>query len=384
MSQLEDIIKDEIRKEGPVTFARFMELALYHPEYGYYGGGRVAIGRAGDYYTSPHVSDVFGRLVAETYLKLKDRVGGGECHFVEMGAGHGYVARDFLGQLAEFHGDELASCRYIIVERSEVLRDRQRETLGDMAGNVEWFGSLDEIETPLDGVFFSNELLDAFPFHRVVQTPDRLNELYVTYGADGFKLSPGPLSTPDIPTYLNRLGIRLKDGVTTEINLDVCRWMDAVVSTMKSGFVVTVDYGYPALEYYSPERDSGTMMCYKGHKASEDPFRDIGEQDITAHVDFTSLSLEGNERGLVNVLYTSQSSFLADAATCLEELVERTGSNVLEDVGKGLINLVHPDIMGSVFKVMVQARMVDSFGLFRDVKNRIEELYPVDSCSSTG
>jgi len=380
MPQLDDIIKSEIRHEGPITFARFMELALYHPEYGYYGSGRVAIGREGDFYTSPHVSDVFGRLIAETYLKLKKAIGDDSCHFVEMGAGYGYSARDFLTHLSEYHPEELGRCHYIIVERSGALRDRQRQTLGALADDVAWYQELDDIRSGLTGVFFSNELVDSFPFHRVMQTTERLNELYVTYGPKGFMETLGRISSPDIPMHLNRLGMRLKDGVTTEVNLEAGRWMEEVSSRLERGFVITVDYGYPAWEYYAPEREKGTIMCFSGHHAAENPFDDVGEQDITAHVDFTSLVLSGREQGLKDMLYASQSSFLGDSAPALAELLKDGGGEALQSMGKGLVTLMHPDIMGSVFKVLVQAKSVDASGLFGEVRNRLDELFPPDSC----
>jgi len=379
MSQLDDIIKNEIRKEGPITFARFMELALYHPEYGYYGSGRVAIGREGDFYTSPHVGEVFGRLVAETYLKLKKAIGSDFCHFVEMGAGYGYAAKDFLTHLSEYHAEELGRCHYIIVERSGALRERQSQTLGPLADYVAWYQSLDDISSRLTGIFFSNELVDSFPFHRVMQTVERLNELYVTYGAKGFMETLGKLSTPEIPKHMNRLGIRLENGVTTEVNLDTDGWLDGVSARLERGFIITVDYGYPAWEYYAPERSKGTLMCFRGHHATEDPFMDVGEQDITAHVYFTSLALVGKGLGLRNTLYASQSSFLGDAAQELAELM-KDGGEALQGIGKGLVTLMHPDIMGSVFKVLVQARSVDTAGLFPGVRNRLDEILPPDSC----
>jgi SAM-dependent MidA family methyltransferase len=372
MSVLTDIIKDEMRKQGPITFARFMELALYHPEYGYYTSGNAVIGKEGDFYTSPHVSNMFGRLISESYLKLKDKIGEDTCHFVEMGAGHGYIAKDFLTHLSEYHKDEYSRCHYVIVERSGAMRDKQRKTLGPLAGNVAWYKSLDEMSGKLTGVFFSNELVDALPFHRIKQSADRLNELYVTFGQRGFMETLGKVSSPEIPMHLNRLGFRLKDDTCTEVNLEADKWLASVAAKMDKGFVITVDYGYPAWEYYSAERNNGTIMTFKDHRASEDPFQDVGERDITAHVDFTSLCMEGKEHGLMPALYTSQSSFLADAAEGL--------TVVMKDVGKGLITLMHPDIMGSVFKVLVLAKYVDTAGMFGDVRNRLDELSPPDSC----
>ncbi|MBI5696603.1 MAG: SAM-dependent methyltransferase [Nitrospirae bacterium] len=374
---LEEIIRAEISAQGAITFERFVELALYHPEHGYYASGRAAIGKAGDFYTSPHASRVFGELVAESYLSFKAGLGGGPCAFVEMGAGTGIMARDFLEHLDRYHPEELPQCEYIIVERSAGMMARQKETLGAMSGRVAWRYSLDALSGPVTGVFFSNELVDSFPFHRVYKENGYLREVYVETRGGRLVEEPGVISTPLLARYFNRLVVSLETGMTTEANLRACEWMRSVAEKLEKGFVVTVDYGYPAYEYYSPERDKGTAICHRDHKASLDFFRDIGQQDITAHVDFTNLALEGREAGLTDALYADQSSFLASALEIFERTLRKAGApqEELERVGMGIKALIHPDWMGGAFKALVQTKGVSLPDVFGSARNRLDELW---------
>jgi SAM-dependent MidA family methyltransferase len=375
MSSLEEIIKEEIRASGPVTFARFMELALYHPEHGYYASGRARIGRSGDFYTSPHAGSLFGRLVAELYLKLTDCLPG-PCSFVEMGAGEGFMAKDFLEGMKALHPEEFERLSYIVVERSEGMRARQEETLQGFRGRVTWYGSLSEMPAPVDGVFFSNELVDAMPFHRVVQCRAEMLEIYITL-RDGLLFEEaGPLSTLELNGYFDRLGIWLPEGITTEVNLSALGWMRELSGRLGHGFVVTVDYGYPAAEYYSAMRGRGTLMCYRSHNANEEPLADIGEQDITAHVDFTSLALEGKEAGLAPVYFADQTAFLTGPAGWLNDALIKSGASQeeLERTGRGLIAIMHPEWMGGAFRALVQSKGVEGCRAFRGARNQLDTL----------
>jgi len=374
---LEEIIKDEIRSAGPITFARFMELALYHPELGYYSSGRARIGKDGDFYTSPHVSPVFGRLVAEYYLKLKAPLRADGCSFVEVGAGEGYLAKDFLEFLHRHHHRDFMDCNYAIVEISPGMRHKQQETLGSLAGRVKWYSCVEELPSPLTGVIFSNEFVDALPFHRVRGADcGSIKELFVTLVEGALAETMDTISTPLLARHFNRLDVRLEDGVTTEVNLNACSFINSLSKRLDRGFVITVDYGYPAPEYYSPERVNGTMMCYRGHTSSETPYLNIGEQDITSHVDFSTLALEGKEAGLVPELFCEQGSFLTDALSGLVSslTVSAASQGELGDAGLGLTPLVHPDWMGAAFKVLVQSKGISDPALFSGVRNRADSL----------
>ena len=245
MLELEEIIKSEIQASGPMTFARFMELALYHPEYGYYSSGRVRIGKEGDFYTSPHVGPVFGRMLAETFLKMREFLSG-DAVFVEAGAGEGWFAKDFLEGLRLLHPGDFVRQKYVIIERSEALRKRQRRTLGGLCGRVEWRESIEELAPGLRGVIFSNELIDAMPFHRVRQERDALREVYVALRDGRLEEATGRLSTPDIPRYFNRIMVILEEGTTTEVNLAGPEWIAKAAEALSEGFIITIDYGYTA------------------------------------------------------------------------------------------------------------------------------------------
>lgn len=373
---LEDIIRDEIQSGGAITFARFMELALYHPEHGYYGGG-AGIGKAGDFYTSPHVSPVFGKLIAEIYLKLKAALSVEHCAFVEMGAGEGYFAKDFLEGLHRYHEREYQRCEYIIVERSPGMAARQQETLGRLRDKVQWYGRVEDLPCPVTGIFFSNELVDSFPVHRVRRDRDSIKEIYVNHGGKGFMETLGPLSSPLIARHFNRIGLNLPEGITTEVNLRAGEWARSVSEGLVRGFVITIDYGYPAHEYYIPDRCTGTLACYHRHTVNENPFTNVGEQDITAHVDFTSLAHAGREAGLNPVLYTDQTSFLAEALGLLHKAMSACGpaEEELAEAGLGIKTLVHPEWMGETFKVLVQSKGAGREGVFGGIKDRTAELF---------
>jgi SAM-dependent MidA family methyltransferase len=374
MAALEELIKDEVRLNGRITFARFVELALYHPEHGYYASGRAKIGRSGDFYTSPQATGAFGALLSEYFIKLKKAIGDDACAFVEMGAGEGLMARDFLTALGRFHPDDFESCRYVIVERSKGMAARQRESLGGLAVRVAWHGSVEELPDGETAVFFSNELVDAFPFHRVVQEGGSLKEIYVTLEGGRLVLAPGEQSTPEIARHLDRLKVRLPEGMTTEVRIDARQWIKAVGRKLGRGFVITIDYGYPAWDYYSARRMDGTFLCYYRHRANAEPLERIGEQDITAHVDFTALAIAGAEAGLTPVLFTDQSSFLLDAVGALEKSLVASGApqQEMEKAALGVKTIIHPDWMGGAFKVLVQRKGAVDEGVFGRTKNRLE------------
>ena len=362
-SNLEGIIREEIRTAGPITFARFMELALYHPEYGYYGSGRANIGKRGDFYTNSHATAIYGRMVAEVALALSCSTGNG-CTFVEMGAGEGYFASDFLDHLGRYHKGH--GIRYIIIENSPGMEAKQRERLGEHAKGINWYKALEEMPEPIDGIFFSNELLDAFPFHMVKQEKDVLKEVYISLHRGQLTKELGYLSTGLIPRYYNRLQLMLEPGMTTEVNLNSLDWVRSVSQKLRKGYVITVDYGYPAREYYSPSRLNGTFLCYHEHKTLEDPLLHIGEQDITSHVDFTSVSMVGKNEGLQTLLFTYQSPFLIAAATLLEAALADADQAEMAAVAAGIRNLIHPELLGGTFMVLVQGKGVAADGTLLD------------------
>jgi SAM-dependent MidA family methyltransferase len=401
MEQLMKIIKEEIRTKGRITFERYMELALYHPLYGYYSSGAASIGKTGDFYTSSQATRMFGTLMAEVYVKLAGKSGP---DFVEMGAGEGLFAADFLRALARSHPLEYGRCRYFIVESATGMAARQKEALSDIGDKVTWNEDLKNLPD-IEGIFFSNELVDAFPFHMVKQGPDGLSEIYVCLqegpgghegqaghgakrqeerhgeqGGQGEKLAfaTGPLSTQKLAIHFDRLTPKLPAGMVTEANLRISDWMGKLGGKLKKGFVITVDYGYSAEEYYSPAKMSGTALCHYKHSVNEDFFERVGEQDVTAHVDFTTIALEGDNSGLAPELFCDQGQFLMETLPWFEDSARRINASQEEliEAGQGIKTLLHPEWLGGAFKVLVQSKECSLDGLFGRIRNGVRQLEP--------
>jgi SAM-dependent MidA family methyltransferase len=337
-----------------------MELALYNPQYGYYmrqtdSVEHERIGWSGDFYTSSDVHPILGRAIAAQARQM-DEVLGCPAPFtiVEMGAGKGLLARDCLAAIHEDQDDFASRVRYVLIERSPVMRTLQRQNLALWLGKpglVTWMDGLDRLAPQsVTGLLFSNELIDAFPVHRIQVRDGRTDELYVDYRDGRFVEGFKPLSTVALAQYLQRLNATWPEGYRTEVNLLAMDWMEQVARRMDRGFVVTIDYGHTAQDLYRPERKDGTFLCYFQQQTNEDPFIRVGEQDMTAHVDFSSLASVGETQGLYVTGFTNQMSFLMGLG--IEEMIEK-----LEPESPDLraaIHLLKPDGMGSTFKVLVQ------------------------------
>jgi SAM-dependent MidA family methyltransferase len=307
MTNLEEILLEKIKRSGAVTFEQFMEMALYEPKYGYYSSDGAEIGRGGDFFTSAHLHPAFGRTTGRQIAEMWEFMGRpADFSVVEMGPGEGYASKDVLGYLGQHACGGYID--YRIVERNPAMRQRQKDRLSEFSDKVSWVTSLEEMGG-FRGCLWSNELLDAFPVH-VVKMEDELREIYVTARDDRLEEEAGPLSTADIARYFEEMDIRLEKGYRTEVNLGIRDWLHEVDCVLREGFVLTVDYGYTAREYYNEDRDRGTLLCYHRHHLSEDPLSNIGQQDITAHVNFSSLRLWGERLGLQTAGFTSQGAFL--------------------------------------------------------------------------
>ena len=358
-------ISSEIIRHGPIPFVRFMEQALYHPQYGYYmrkpdNSDHERIGWSGDFYTSSDVCPILGRALA-TQARQMDELLGDPTPFtiVEMGAGKGLFARDFLAALQEEQGDLASRVRYVLIERSPVMRELQRQNLApwlNRSGLVTWVEGLDGLAPQsVTGLFFSNELVDAFPVHRIQVKTGQAQELCVDYRDGAFVSCLKPLSTAALAHYLEQLNPAWPEGYRTEVNLHALSWMDQVAQRMDRGFVVTIDYGHTAQDLYGADRNEGTFLCYFQQQTNEDPFIRVGEQDMTAHVDFSCLATVGETQGLHVTGFTNQMSFLMGLG--IEELI---GSLEPESPAfYAAIHLLKPDGMGSTFKVLVQHKGID-------------------------
>lgn len=372
MHELTQLIKDQINSNGPITFAEFMQLALYHEEHGYYNSERTRIGKEGDYYTSPCVHRAFGEIVGRFIHKVYKTLNIREFTIVEMGAGKGYLALDVLDSLKrdqpEFYGD----LNYLIVEISPSVIEQEKTILKDHLNKISFLSSTSEIvDEDVAGVFVSNELVDSFPFHRLKYVGNDFQEIYVGVRKDDLTEILGSLSTIELKNYIDRYDLEFTEGQEIEINLDAKRWLLNVSRIFSKGFVVTIDYGFKATELFSPVRTKGTYMCFYKHVANENPYDHIGEQDITAHVDFSNLVLLGKDVELETVKYTTQGQFLIDWGI-LDIIEEYSIKNRADELSyqKDILaikNLFLPDLMGGKFKVLVQAK---------NLKNKIDTFYP--------
>lgn len=314
--ELRAAIIEEIGREGKITFRRFMELALYHPQHGYYTAPYREVDLRRDYLTSPEVHPVFGHLIAKQLLEMWQLMGSPHpFDVVEMGAGSGVLCRNILrwaqGRAPDFFG----ALRYHIVEISPQLMARQRRTIQSVdlyLNKVSWWDP--DASLPRDsitGCFVSNELVDSFPVHRLVVEGEALREIYVTW-RDGrwVEVLDAP-STPRLEEYFRLVGVRPGRGCRAEVNLAALDWMTMVAQALRRGFILTLDYGYTAEQLYAPWRRDGTLLCFYRHNPSRDPYAHLGHQDMTSHVDFTALMRVGESCGLRTVGLTSQGRFLA-------------------------------------------------------------------------
>ena len=297
---LSDIVIDRIQKQGPISFHDFMEMALYYPGEGYYTSNREKLGPAGDYYTSPYLTCLFGEMLAGQLEEMWHALDCQPFTIVEYGAGTGLLCRDILHRLSA-NRELYDHLEYCIIEKSGSMREKERQILPD---KVRWIDSIDELP-PITGCILSNELLDNFSVHQVVME-DELMEVFVEY-ENGFKEILRPAGE-NLKNYLSQLQVTLPRGYRTEINLEATEWIGQVSTALKKGFVLTIDYGYPSSVLYS--KKDGTLVCYHGHRINHSPYDFIGEQDITSHVNFSALVSWGRQNGLECSGYTTQTHFL--------------------------------------------------------------------------
>jgi SAM-dependent MidA family methyltransferase len=358
--ELEKFLRKRIDETGGISFAEYMEHCLYHPRSGYYMESRTRIGKEGDFFTSSSVHSLFGRLISRQLRQMWEILGKRAFAVVEQGAGEGHLCLDILNaakeESPEFYGD----LHYHLVEISSDNRRRQEKLLSGHLQKVGWSSleALNEVE----GCFLSNELIDAFPVHLVENRDGELQEVFVVVREGVLAESLRPLSTPEIAEYFLSLGAKPAPGNRAEVNLEAPRWIGKVAALLRRGFVMTIDYGYPAQELYAPFRRSGTLMCYYRHTANEDPFQHPGCQDITAHVDFTTLERAGEAGGLHTLFFGEQYRFLLGLGF-VEALVEMQEKEPDEHRARALRlvlkNLILPEGgMGETFKVLVQGKGV--------------------------
>lgn len=352
---LKRLLIDRIARDGAVSFRDYMATVLYHPEFGYYTGEREKMGRDGDYLTSPELTPLFGAMIGRQLREMWEVLGRpAGFTVVEAGAGNGTLARDVLGWARRMDAGFAAALRYVIVEVSGALAARQRRRLAaeGLAEAVEWAGSLPAV---VEGCILANELLDALPVHRVVVEHGSLREVYV--GWDGIRFQEELRDpAPAVTEYFARLGLLPGERCSAEVNLAARDWVSDAARALERGFLLLFDYGYEAEELYAPWRRDGTLLCFYRHNPSNDPYARVGRQDITAHVDFTTVRRAGEEAGLTTLGLVTQSEFLANLG--IGEAMARTEESGLEEYfarRRAVTELLDPGGLGRI-KVLVQGR----------------------------
>jgi SAM-dependent MidA family methyltransferase len=391
MTPLQEMIVERIRRDGPLTFADYMRMALYEPGYGYYVSGSYNMGWQGDYFTSADVFDLFayclGRQLLEMWERLRRPV---PFVVLEQGAGRGKLAEgvrawarrdapdlfDALDyRLADLHSGQDA------LDPVEAITASLPPPPDTHKGYPYMWDDPTPAPDPMASVILSNELVDAFPVHVVEAREGRLYEVYVdTFGAGGtneggLREVLGELSSPEVASYLDRFRIpwgSFPDGWRAEINLDAARWMERCAQMLRRGFLFAIDYGEKARTLYTRERRRGTLLCYRNHSTNERPLAYPGEQDITAHVNFSALIEEGRRHGLRLQSFTTQREWLKrmglyeelerrrarDFAPALADRASDQGQIALlqwYSLRQGVSLLTNPAAMGN-FKALVMRR----------------------------
>jgi SAM-dependent MidA family methyltransferase len=364
-----------IRERSPVTVAAFMEAALYHPDFGYYARAVQRSGRAGDFFTSVDVGPLFGELLAKQIAEMASvmadlkvgttktdvvrtfRSAGTQQNFdlVEAGAGNGRLSADILRALKRDALETYQATRLHLVETSPAARAAHQSTLADCVDRLA--SSSPVLPDSFEGVLVANELLDALPVHQVVMGDDGLHEVYVEASGNNLGLREGPLSTPRLAEYFTELGTTLEPGWRAEVSLAGVDWMREVAQKLRRGFIILIDYGHEAAELYSVTHSAGTLTSFAHHHATGPEsaatpwLRNPGQQDLTAHVDFTSVRQAAEADGCKTLGFLDQMYFLlALVADRLETL------SVKERLA--LKTLVIPGGLGSTMKVLVLAKGV--------------------------
>jgi SAM-dependent MidA family methyltransferase len=364
---LADLIRAEIESTPGhrITFARYMELALYTSDLGYYRAPTDRPTDAGDFLTAPETHAIFGWTIARRIEQMWADLGEpNPFGLVEYGAGSGTLAIAILEGLRR-HGSSrlLEAIRYEPIEANQYrLADlRRRFEESGLADRLAPPGSPSDGPLPVTGVLLANEFLDALPVHRVVIRGGELRELFVAWHERFVEIVAAP-STPELARRLADDGLemgRLAEGQVAEISLGLEPWLDDVAARLARGYVVAIDYGYPAAELYGPRRLAGTLLGYRGHRVEEDPFTDPGLIDLTAHVDFTALQFLGERRGLRSVAFATQSEFLVASGLelelrALQESPETTAEDYLR-ARSGIVRMLDPRYMGR-FRVITLER----------------------------
>lgn len=356
--QLIDVIVAEIQQQA-LSFQRFMELALYAPGLGYYSAGCQKFGSAGgDFITAPEISPLFAQCLAQQVMQVLSSVTDGD--ILEFGAGTGALAADLLIALDQM---DCLPKHYYILDISPDLQQRQRDTLQQrcpqLAERVVWLQALPE---KFNGVVIANEVLDAMPVLRFQTEGDQINEYCVAWDGTNLQWQTRKLEDAALIKHIQQLKHDYFPDIerySSELNTFAKPWLSSLAESLQQGVVLLIDYGFPAHEFYHPQRSEGTMMCHYQHHSHDNPLLLTGLQDITSHVNFTAIAEHALETGLDVAGYTNQANFLINCG--LADIVSHSqlDPKQLLDCNRAIKLLTLPSEMGELFKVMALSKNVD-------------------------
>lgn len=361
-------LRRRIAKNGPVGFDEFMAVALYHPHGGYYAAREPRTGKRGDFFTSVSVGPVFGKLLAAQFAEMREHLGRpADFTLVEQGANDGQLMADILSAW------ERPVPRILIVEPLPRLRELQQQTLAPWAGHVTHVAHESELPA-FTGVFFANELLDAFPVKILARENDKWLERRVGYDNRRFVFVDAPLADdafppPVVPQSVPRF--------VTEACPSLAPWMRTLASKLARGWILLIDYGHPARIRHDPARAAGTLAAYRNHERRHDPLEAPGTQDLTAHVDFTAAARAAEDAGLALAGFTDQHHALASlAAHAFPPMASAPLDPVAAKEMRALRQLLHPESMGTSFKFLALSKQTDApLSAFRFARNPHHELF---------
>jgi SAM-dependent MidA family methyltransferase len=347
--ELIQFIRAEIERDGPISFARFMELALYHPEHGYYASGQASIGRRGDFFTNVSVGPLFGKLLAAQFAEIWEKLGRpSDFTIVEQGAHDGIFAADLLSALRQSAGECFAVTSYVILEPFLIWRERQQKNLRDFSSKISWQESIVQL-APFAGVHFSNELFDSLPVHLIIsggvaKGATDWKEKFVTVAGDSFAFRTANASRSEL--RLDQLGF-FPAGFETEVSAAAPELMAEIASKLSRGVILTIDYGFVRTEFYSLARGEGSLQVRAKQKKLSSFFERIGRADISAHVEWTGLAEAALSSGAKPIGFTDQHHFLTGIVSKFFPKVEFDASEK-----RALQTLLHPEMLGRMFQVL--------------------------------
>ncbi|BDU19782.1 SAM-dependent methyltransferase [Dyella sp. GSA-30] len=371
--RLLSLLREQIAAHGPMPFAQYMERCLYAPGLGYYSAGKTKFGEAGDFVTAPELGELFGRCVVAATQPVLATLGG-DADFLELGGGSGAFAETVL---RAFHASQSLPRRYLILEPSADLRDRQRERLA-AALPAEVFERVQWLDRPPEeswrGILFANEVIDALPTTRFAMRGGEVYEEHVVLDGEGRLMRsdrPADALVSGAVRHVERdLGAEFTDGYRSEILPQLPYWIQAIAGSLEAGLMLFIDYGYVRREFYLPERNDGTLMAHYRHRAHNDPFYLPGLNDLTASVDFTALAEAGNSAGFGVAAYVPQSTFLIGAG--LQQAFEDAYEQAADEASRYRLaqevkRLTLPDQMGERFQAMLFAKGMNVLPLPADL-----------------